>query len=742
MNKPLLSIGMIFKNEIRCLERCLKSLQPLRDAIPCELVMADTGSDDGSREVAERYADILFDFPWINDFAAARNAVMDRCSGKWHLTLDADEWLDEDIRELVGFLKEKKVTELCAGVIIRNYRFQAGGDDYTEFMGIRVLRMSTDLRYEGKIHEHWSFGDKRTVYAYPLRKTVLHHDGYIVLNDGSAAGIAKRKRNMELLMKELEEHPDDLRTLIQCIESSDNNEDTLSYVRRGLELLEGKKAEERGRFGANLMSHAVHIANKMELPEFQEWVSLAEKEYPNSTFTMVDVQLDAVNDAWVKMDCPEIIYRSKRYLEGLRKYRAGQFAVADMLQSPLRGAGIGMEISARIWLAQALIYEDQPEEALKTLEGLDYSNMVELQARILFETILRLHTLSEVDTSALLRHVWEKINEPNPSEEEAKKRWLCFAAISSWQFMPQCMEGETKRMIGEITHDGVGEMRPEEWNVFKKHIPCRYGYTLFKPLAGETEVGTAAVLMDETDVEAATRLLKGVKRFEELPIRALSRALVRGVHFPLEEHPLNIEEMDSLAARLTQDKEALRTLVERAAAGNFAESWQTLQWTSSLVMAAIQICEWEDETRDMELAKIFAKVEGVFLPAYYSPEILQEDAVRVLPAMHRAGWYCARAFAALEAGDTAGYVRNLREGLSLCENMKSMVEFLTEHTPELQPTPMNPELLELADRVRALLASYPPDDPMVEALKASPAYQSVAHLIEGPEPGMFGGLAQ
>ena len=69
---PLLSIGIIFRNDIRCIERCLKALQPLRDAIPSELVMADTGSEDGSREVAEKYADILIDFPWVNDFAAAR----------------------------------------------------------------------------------------------------------------------------------------------------------------------------------------------------------------------------------------------------------------------------------------------------------------------------------------------------------------------------------------------------------------------------------------------------------------------------------------------------------------------------------------------------------------------------------------------------------------------------------------------------------------------------------------------
>ena len=122
MPKPFLSIGIIFKNEIRCLERCLKSLTPLRDAVGCELVMADTGSDDGSRAVAEKYADILFDFPWINDFSAARNAVMDRCSGRWFLTMDADEWLDGDVKELVNFLRSnnRKDLQVCT-VVIRNY---------------------------------------------------------------------------------------------------------------------------------------------------------------------------------------------------------------------------------------------------------------------------------------------------------------------------------------------------------------------------------------------------------------------------------------------------------------------------------------------------------------------------------------------------------------------------------------------------------------------------------------------
>ena len=73
--------------------------------VPCELVMADTGSTDGSRQIAEQYADVLFEFPWVNDFAAARNAVLERCSGVWHMQIDCDEWLDEDLSDLTVFLK-------------------------------------------------------------------------------------------------------------------------------------------------------------------------------------------------------------------------------------------------------------------------------------------------------------------------------------------------------------------------------------------------------------------------------------------------------------------------------------------------------------------------------------------------------------------------------------------------------------------------------------------------------------
>ena len=54
----------------------------------------------------------------------------------------------------------------------------------------------------------------------------------------------------------------------------------------------------------------------------------------------------------------------------------------------------------------------------------------------------------------------------------------------------------------------------------------------------------------------------------------------------------------------------------------------------------------------------------------------------------------------------------------------------------------SPELLELAEKVRTLLSACDPADPAVAALKQSPAYQKVAHLIEGSEVPVAGGLLQ
>ena len=241
--KPMLSIGMIVKNEQDKLEKCLKALQPLREAVSCELVIADTGSTDNTRTIAEKYADLVFDFPWINDFSAARNAVMDRCNGIWYLTVDADEYLAPDVSELAEFLNGENAEKADVGYVIqRNYNTtQMLPGDCNDFFACRMVRMQSGIRYMGTIHESLQVPSGKVARFFS--KTILHHDGYAWKTEADAQ--AKMQRNLELLEKALEQHPNNARLLTQCIESSNFQTDKRNfYAHRAMDVLTNGKIED------------------------------------------------------------------------------------------------------------------------------------------------------------------------------------------------------------------------------------------------------------------------------------------------------------------------------------------------------------------------------------------------------------------------------------------------------------------------------------------------------------------
>ena len=70
------SLCMIVKNEEKHLPRCLDSVRDLVD----EIVIADTGSTDRTVEIARRYTEQVYGFPWRDDFAAARNFSFSKAS--------------------------------------------------------------------------------------------------------------------------------------------------------------------------------------------------------------------------------------------------------------------------------------------------------------------------------------------------------------------------------------------------------------------------------------------------------------------------------------------------------------------------------------------------------------------------------------------------------------------------------------------------------------------------------------
>ncbi|MDE6203571.1 MAG: glycosyltransferase family 2 protein, partial [Lachnospiraceae bacterium] len=103
-----ISLCMIVKNEERVLGRCLESISDLMD----EIIIVDTGSDDGTKGIAAEFTDKIYDFRWTGDFSEARNFAFSKAGCDYIYSADADEVLDKENREKFRILKETMMPEV------------------------------------------------------------------------------------------------------------------------------------------------------------------------------------------------------------------------------------------------------------------------------------------------------------------------------------------------------------------------------------------------------------------------------------------------------------------------------------------------------------------------------------------------------------------------------------------------------------------------------------------------------
>lgn len=103
-----ISLCMIVKNEEKILKRCLDSVADLVD----EIVIVDTGSSDGTKQIASGYTEKVYDYVWIDDFSAARNFAFSKATQEYIYSADADEVLDAENRERFLELKATLLPEI------------------------------------------------------------------------------------------------------------------------------------------------------------------------------------------------------------------------------------------------------------------------------------------------------------------------------------------------------------------------------------------------------------------------------------------------------------------------------------------------------------------------------------------------------------------------------------------------------------------------------------------------------
>ena len=142
---PRLSLSMIVRDEEPHLSRALETARLYAD----EIVVVDTGSADGTLELARRLADKVDLFAWEDDFALARNRSLDLCTGDFVMFLDADDVVSEASARALRELVDRPVEWDILRVPYESALDPKGGVSLTQ----RVWRNFAGIRWRFPIHE-------------------------------------------------------------------------------------------------------------------------------------------------------------------------------------------------------------------------------------------------------------------------------------------------------------------------------------------------------------------------------------------------------------------------------------------------------------------------------------------------------------------------------------------------------------------------------------------------------------
>ncbi len=159
-----LSLCMIVKNEADVLERVLSNASLYAD----EIVIVDTGSCDGTKAIAQKFTDKIYDFAWVDDFSAARNYAVSKCTCDYWLWLDADDVVpDASARGIAGL---KRTLDASVDIVMLPYVLETGKSDKPSFtfMRERIIKRDDRFVWRGRVHEAVTLDGKMISASFPV----------------------------------------------------------------------------------------------------------------------------------------------------------------------------------------------------------------------------------------------------------------------------------------------------------------------------------------------------------------------------------------------------------------------------------------------------------------------------------------------------------------------------------------------------------------------------------------------
>lgn len=211
-----ISLCMIVKNEEDNLDYCLSSIAKHMD----EIIIVDTGSSDGTKGIAQKYTQKVYDYKWKDDFSAARNFSISKASNNYILVLDGDEFIESiDINEVKRLIEENPFK---IGRILRTNEYTRKGNIFKFQERVNRLFSKEYYQYKGIIHEQVTKIENRKENISQLDNVNIDATVNIpisVLHSGYEGDLEIRRkktgRNINLLEKALLQNENDPYILYQ-----------------------------------------------------------------------------------------------------------------------------------------------------------------------------------------------------------------------------------------------------------------------------------------------------------------------------------------------------------------------------------------------------------------------------------------------------------------------------------------------------------------------------------------------
>ncbi|MEJ7592630.1 MAG: glycosyltransferase [Planctomycetaceae bacterium] len=170
-----------------------------------EIIIVDTGSTDRTPEICRSFGARMFEFPWCDDFSAARNGSLNYARGEWIFWMDSDDVISQEQGRKLRELVYGNHSPDCFGYVAQVHCESSEPGQLTIVDHIKVFRNLPELRFEHRIHEQILPAISRSGGNVVFTDIHVIHKGSIQTPE-----VRQRKleRDFRILAKDLEDRPD------------------------------------------------------------------------------------------------------------------------------------------------------------------------------------------------------------------------------------------------------------------------------------------------------------------------------------------------------------------------------------------------------------------------------------------------------------------------------------------------------------------------------------------------------